>query len=155
MIWLHRQALRKVPQDDVRDRSDHDHCTIGAAPEQNGPGAMANLARIAGRRRSALCTVDLAPTTLAWLSPGSGWRRSLEVARSNPLGAGIRGRSTLRLGLRLDWSWSSCAYRSPAALSGGGLLSLRAQSDVRGFRRRMDWAMDRLRTSQPQADCNR
>jgi protein-S-isoprenylcysteine O-methyltransferase Ste14 len=61
----HRQALRKLPQDDVRDRSDHDHCTIGAASEQNGRGAMANLVRFAGRRLGVLCPVVLASTRLA------------------------------------------------------------------------------------------
>ncbi len=113
---------------------------------------MAERSGGAGRGWGLLRTMVLAAAGMAGLPRRNSGRGALAMAGSHTVGAGIRGGSTLRLGLWLDRTRNPCAYRSASAISGSGLLSLCAQPDVRGFCRGLDRAVDRLRTRQSKSD---
>src|SRR5205807_1583354 len=95
---------------------------------------MAERSSGAGSGRSLLRPMVLAPAGVARLPRRNGGDGALAMAGGDSIGAGIRGCSTLHLGLRVDGTRNPCALRSAPAISSGGLLPLRAQPDVRRLR---------------------
>jgi len=113
---------------------------------------MVERSRSAGRGWGLLRLVVLAAPGMARLPRGNGVSSALAMAGGDTVSDGIRGGSTLHLGLWLDRTRNSCAFRSASEISGSRFLPLRAQSDVRGFRCWLDRAVDRLRTRQSKSD---
>ena len=68
----------------------------------------------------------LALAGVARLPRRNGGDGALAMAGGDSIGAGIRGCSTLHLGLRVDGTRNPRAFRSTSAISSGGLLPLRA-----------------------------
>src|SRR5229473_4067452 len=99
---------------------------------------MAERSGGAGRGWGLLRTMVLAAAGMAGLPRRNSGRGALAMAGSHTVGAGIRGGSTLRLGLWLDRTRNPCAYRTASTASGGWLLPVRAQSHVRRLRRWLD-----------------
>ena len=79
----------------------------------------------------------------------------MAVGCGYPRGAGFRGGATLRLGLRTDRTGDTGADCSAEKTRCGGAISIRAESDVFGFFRGMDWALARVRTSEFACDRDR
>jgi hypothetical protein len=77
--------------------------------------------------------VVLVAAGLAWFSRLREWRGGLAIDFCDSGGAGFCCGDQVHLGFRLDWARNAGADRSAAEARGGGVLSLRAESDVRGI----------------------
>src|SRR5271154_5478691 len=99
-----------------------------------------------GSRRCVLWLMVLAAAPVAWVPRGNRGRGALAMAGGDSLRSGVFGCATLRLGLRVDGTRHARTFHSAAAISSRGFLPLCAQPDVRGLCRRMDRAVDRVRT---------
>src|SRR5215470_18999455 len=110
---------------------------------------MADVACVATRGGCVLRSVVLVVAWLAGLSSGNSRHGTLAMAGRDSLCSGIRYRVALRLGLRLDRAGNTCTCGAATAACCSWVLPLCAQSDECRFRRRVDWAMGRLRTPQP------
>src|SRR5207247_9801640 len=114
---------------------------------------MAERSSGAGSGRSLLRPMALAIDGVVRLPRRHGGDGALAMAGGDSIGAGIRGCSTLHLGLRVDGTRNPRAFRSTSAISSGGLLPLRASPDVRGLRGWLDRAVGRFGTCPPLMAC--
>jgi len=80
----------------------------------------------AGSGRGVLRPMVLALAGVARLPRRNGGDGALAMAGGDSIGAGIRGCSTMHLGLRVDGTRNACAFRSTSAIGSGGLLPIRA-----------------------------
>src|SRR5439155_25584737 len=96
------------------------------ARRTRAPGKMDERSSGARSGWSILCPMVLAPAGVARLPRGNGGDGALAMAGGDSIGAGIRGCSTLHLGLRVDGTRNACAFRSTSAIGSGGLLPIRA-----------------------------
>src|SRR5215467_12857549 len=107
-----------------------------------------NYGRLAAHRQRFLRIMVLALATRVRLPRRDERNPAMAVVRGRAISFGIRHRSALRLGLRLDRARHSGTVHSSATSRGGWLLSIRQKSNVRWFCRGMDWAVDRFRAGQ-------
>src|SRR5712692_1780382 len=135
-----------------RDGRAYGAWTVWGRSSGRAPGTMADRSGGAGSGRGILRPVVLAPAGVARVARRNGGSGALAMAGGNSVGAGIRGGATLHLGLRVDGTRNPCARGSAAAIGGGGLLPLRAESDVCGLCRWVDRAVGGFRTRQPGTD---
>ena len=113
---------------------------------------MANGSRLADSRRGVFLFVVLAAAAVARLPCGNGGRSTLAMVGGTPVGARIRCRPALRVGLRVDGTRYTRTGRAAPAIGCGRLLPLRAEPDVRGPRNGLDRPLDCIRTCQPGSD---
>lgn len=119
------------------------------------PRSTANSGSLAGSRIGVLLPVVLAVAAVAWVSSGNRGCRTLAMAGRAPVGAGIRCRPTLRLGLRVDRARHPCADRPTEAIGGGEVLPLPTKPHVRRLDSGLDRALDHVRPSRSGGDRSR
>lgn len=75
-----------------------------------------------------------------------GGRCTLALARSHPVSARLRGRPSVRLGFRPDWTRKPSTVRPAEPLGRDRFLQICAQPNLRRRCGGLDWAVDRVRT---------
>jgi hypothetical protein len=113
---------------------------------------LADHGGVADRGLGILCAMVLVVAAVAGLSRGCCRRGAMALDRCCAVGAGLRGRASMRVGLWTHGTRHTSADSSAEAAGGGGFLSLRAQPHVFGILYGVDGIVGGFRPSKSGGD---